>query len=300
MTRPTGAQPGVRSLPSNRWRDDHDTRAHGLKVLFPAVLLARPGPGRRIAGPAAHRRASRARHGRAPAINPDLLARRWDARWVVAPGHGSVRLRRLSLPQGRRPRRAPAALRRPRHRRQPLPALGERRARGVGAGARRPEPLAFRDDRPRAAPARRQERAGRGRVELRRAGAGGAGHLADGVPAAGRHEGRARGQHQRHVEGGTQPGLRADSLHLRPDCAATTSSARASGWTARSTCGGGRPPATTTRRGRRPFRRCRTDAPAARRGPHRTRRTGGCSCRGRSRSWKSAPSGWRPSGSRPA
>ena len=55
------------------------TPARMLKVLFPALLLAAQVEG--TAWQAAPQAATPV-----PAINPDLLARRWDARWIVAPG----------------------------------------------------------------------------------------------------------------------------------------------------------------------------------------------------------------------
>jgi hypothetical protein len=47
-----------------------------LKVLFPAVLLATQVVGTASQFPAQA----------APALSPDLVARRWDAKWIVAPG----------------------------------------------------------------------------------------------------------------------------------------------------------------------------------------------------------------------
>ena len=194
--------------------------------------------------------------------------------------HRSVRLRRLSLPQVARTPGTARTLRRPRDGRQPLSAVGQRDARRVGTGTRRPEPLALRDHGPRAAPARGPERPRGGRLELRRAGAGGAGHLADGVPAAGRHEGRAGRQQQRIVESGAQPRVWADPVHAaqmrgyfvagpgeRLDGAKfpwgwETDGFDDTAWAMAA-------------------RRCPTAAPTARRGRRRTPRTGGCSCRGR-------------------
>jgi len=53
-----------------------------LKALVPALLLAVQivGGASQAAPPAATQAQP------APSINPDLLARRWDARWIAAPG----------------------------------------------------------------------------------------------------------------------------------------------------------------------------------------------------------------------
>ena len=253
--------------------------AHTLKVLFPALLLAIQAVGTASQAQPASVPPTRA----APAINPDLLARRWDARWIAAPGTDpfgfGVYHFRKTLDLAERPQRFVVHV--TADNRYQLWVNGERVR--VGAGPRRPQPLALRDGRSRAAPARRHERARGGRVELRRDGAGGAGHVADGVPAAGRHEGRAGRQHQRNMEGGAQRRLCADSVHLRPDARLLRRRAGRAGGRCEAPVGLGDRRLRRCGVGDGASRRCRTAAPAARRGPRRTRRTGGCSCRGRSR-----------------
>ena len=53
-----------------------------LKILVPSLLLAAQA----IGGASQAQLVAKAPAQAPPAINPDLLARRWDARWIVAPG----------------------------------------------------------------------------------------------------------------------------------------------------------------------------------------------------------------------
>ena len=53
-----------------------------LQVLVPALLLTVQTPGIAVQAPSR----SETPRQTAPAINPDLLARRWEARWIVPPG----------------------------------------------------------------------------------------------------------------------------------------------------------------------------------------------------------------------
>src|SRR5687768_4716998 len=68
----------------------------------------------------------------------------------LRPRGAALRLRRLPFPARVRPPGAAGHVRGARQRRQPLPALRQRRARGLGPRARRPQPLAVRDGGPRA------------------------------------------------------------------------------------------------------------------------------------------------------
>ncbi len=93
----------------------------------------------------------------APAINPDLLTRRWDAQWIVR-ARARTRSASASITSARRSTCPSGPQRFVVHvtadNRYQLFVNGD--ARRLGTGARRPEPLALRDGRSRAAPARRQ------------------------------------------------------------------------------------------------------------------------------------------------
>ena len=129
-----------------------------------------------------------------PAIGVDV-APAWTARWISVPGapafdYGVYHFRRtFDLP------REAADVPRPRHRRQPLSALRQRRARVLGPA--RGDLYHWRYETVDLAPHLEAgpERAGRGRVELRRARAPGPGHVPDRLPAAGRRRGREGAEH---------------------------------------------------------------------------------------------------------
>ena len=141
------------------------TPARILKVVFPALLLAAQAVGAASQAPPASTAPARV----APGINPDLLARRWDARRVVAPGtdpfgFGVYHFRKV-VDLAERPQRFVVHV--TADNRYQLWVNGERVVWGPARGDLNHWRFETIDLAPYSA--RRQERAGRGRVELRRA-----------------------------------------------------------------------------------------------------------------------------------
>ena len=136
---------------------------------------------------AAGARAARQSPAAAAAV-PSCWPARWPAHWIRPADAPPKGVRRLSLPQDVRSRGGAAAVRDPRHRRQPIRAVRERPRASLTGPARgdldhwRFETAGHRPGAP-----RRTERHCRGRLELRRRSADGAGDARDRTPRAGRH-----------------------------------------------------------------------------------------------------------------